>query len=151
MPLILFFLQHPGMVSAYPRWNRVMTPVGSSKLFVEWEVWGQRIKMKAATATALSAQRLRAWKNKKGGAVNRKTKSGDKMVVLFKSRRGALGPVQDTSSVLQLPGASWETPRHTPNGSIHLLSFLLCFPPLYLQLTTFLLCQKQCFLIQTHY
>lgn len=62
--------------------------------------------MKAATATALSAQRLRAWKNKKGGAVNRKTKSGDKMVVLFKSRRGALGPVQDTSSVLQLPGAS---------------------------------------------
>jgi len=47
--------------------------------------------MKAATATALSAQRLRAWKNKKGGAVNRKTKSGDKMVVLFKSRRGAWG------------------------------------------------------------
>ena len=50
------------------------------------------------------------------------------MHVLFKSRRGAGGPIQDTSSVLQLPGASQETPRQHPQQKNLPSVFPLLFP-----------------------
>lgn len=75
------------------------------------------------------------------------------MGVLFKSRRGAVGPIQDTSSVLQLPGASQETPRQHPQQK-HLPSvFLLLFPlSMSFQPTNSFLCQKPglFFFTQTH-
>ena len=53
------------------------------------------------------------------------------MHVLFKSGRGAVGPIQDTSSVLQLPGASQETPGQHPQQKNLPSVFPLLFPSLY--------------------
>ena len=70
------------------------------------------------------------------------------MRILFKSGRGAVGPIQDTSSVLQLPGASQETPRQHPQQK----NLPSVFPLLFPQPTHLLLCQKPglFFFIQTH-
>lgn len=153
MPLILFFLQYPGTMSAWPRWNGTMTPVGSSKLFVEWEVGGQRIKMKVATATALCTVTGESLERRRREEQWRRRKVEIKWVFFSSLEEEPWGQFKTQAQFCNCLEHLRKLLGNTPSRSIHLLSFLFCFPSLYVSPihNTPPLPETSAFLIQNYY
>lgn len=130
MSLILFFLQYPGTMSAWPRWNGTMTPVGSSKLFVEWEVGGQRIKMKVVTATSLCTVTGESLERRRREEQWARRKVEIKWVFFSSLEEEPWGQFKTQAQFCNCLEHLRKLLGNTPSRSIHLLSFLLCFPSL---------------------